>query len=355
MEGLVSKMDLSFYKDKRVFITGHTGFKGSWMCKVLTMFGAKVTGYALEPPTDPNLFEIAGIGEEINSIAGDIRDLDKLCMAVNNARPEIVIHMAAQPIVRESYVNPIYTYEVNVMGTVNICEAVRLCDSVKSFINVTTDKVYKNNEWAWGYRETDALDGYDPYSNSKSCSELVTSSYINSFFRERDIAVSTCRAGNVIGGGDFAKDRIIPDCVRAMEQGKEIIVRNPYSTRPYQHVLEPITAYLTLAAMQYENCAFASCYNIGPDDCDCVTTGELADIFCKAWGNAGWKNVADMNAPHEANFLKLDCSKIKSVLGWKPRWHISTAIQKTVEWSKVYLQSGDINAVMEKQISEYLG
>ncbi len=356
MEGLVNKVDLNFYKGKRVFITGHTGFKGSWMCKILTMFGAEVVGYALMPPTDPSLFEIAGIDEKINSIIDDIRDLDKLCAALNNVRPEIVIHMAAQPIVRESYRNPVYTYETNVMGTVNICEAVRLCDSVKSFINVTTDKVYKNNEWAWGYRETDVLDGYDPYSNSKSCSELVTSSYIDSFFKDRDIAVSTCRAGNVIGGGDFAKDRIIPDCVRAMENGTEIIVRNPYSTRPYQHVLEPISAYLTLAAMQYENRSFAGNYNIGPDDCDCVTTGELADIFCEAWGNnAIWKNVAEDNAPHEANFLKLDCSKIKSVLGWKPRWHISTAIQKTVEWSKAYLTNCNINSVMEKQISEYLG
>ncbi len=356
MEGLVSKMDLNFYKGKRVFITGHTGFKGSWMCKVLIMLGAEVTGYALKPPTDPDLFEIAEIEKKINSIIGDIRDLDKLCTALNETLPEIVIHMAAQPIVRESYTNPVYTYETNVMGTVNICEAVRLGYSVKSFVNVTTDKVYKNNEWSWGYRETDALDGYDPYSNSKSCSELVTSSYINSFFKGRDIAVSTCRAGNVIGGGDFAKDRIIPDCIRAMENGTEIIVRNPYSTRPYQHVLEPVAAYLKLAAMQYENYALAGNYNIGPDDCDCVTTGELADIFCKEWGGgAAWKNVAEKNAPHEANFLKLDCSKIKSALGWKPHWNISTAIKKTVEWSKAYLQNVDINAVMEKQISEYLG
>ncbi len=355
MEEMVMNMKLDFYNGKRVFITGHTGFKGSWMCRVLTLFGAEITGYALDPPTDPSMFEIAGIGEKINSIVGDIRDLNKLRAALNDAQPEIVIHMAAQPIVRESYINPVYTYETNVMGTVNICEAVRFCDSVKSFVNVTTDKVYKNNEWAWGYRETDALDGYDPYSNSKSCSELVTSSYVNSFFNDRGIAASTCRAGNVIGGGDFAKDRIIPDCVRAMEQGKEIIVRNPYSIRPYQHVLEPVAAYLTLAAMQYKNHSLAGNYNIGPDDSDCVTTGELADIFCKAWGDgASWKNVAEQNAPHEANFLKLDCSKIKSVLGWKPHWHISAAIQKTVEWSKAYLHSDDIDAVIEKQIREYL-
>lgn len=349
-------MDLSFYNGKNVLITGHTGFKGSWMCKVLTTFGGNVVGYALEPPTAPSLFETAKISEEVTSVIGDIRDRDKLNETMQRYCPEIVIHMAAQPIVRESYANPVYTYETNVMGTVNICEAVRLCSSVRSLVNVTTDKVYKNNEWEWGYRETDALDGYDPYSNSKSCSELVTSSYKNSFFVNKDIAVSTCRAGNVIGGGDFAKDRIIPDCIRAMEKGEKIIVRNPYSTRPYQHVLEPVIAYLMLAALQNENHELAGCYNIGPDECDCVETGELVDIFCNAWGSgAMWENVSEANAPHEANFLKLDCSKIKSVLRWKPRWHITDAVEKTVEWSKVYLSGGDVSDVMEKQIKEYLG
>ena len=349
-------MDLSFYKGKTVLVTGHTGFKGSWMCKVLAMHGAKVIGYATEAPTNPSLFQKAEIEKNMISVIADIRDLDKLCEVMNTYQPEIVIHMAAQPIVRESYVNPVYTYETNVMGTVNICEAVRKCDSVKSFVNVTTDKVYLNNEWEWGYRENDALDGYDPYSNSKSCSELVTSSYKKSFFADRDIAVSTCRAGNVIGGGDFAKDRIVPDCVRAMENHSEIIVRNPYSTRPYQHVLEPVCTYLMLAAMQEENHAIAGSYNIGPDDCDCVETGELVDLFCRTWGEgAAWKNVAEKNAPHEANFLKLDCSKIKSVLKWSPRWHITDAIEKTVEWSKAYLAGEDINAVMEKQIAEYVG
>lgn len=355
MEEVVSNMNLDFYSGKTVLVTGHTGFKGSWMCKVLSMYGAKVVGYATEPPTSPSLFEEARIADSIVSVIGDIRDLDKLRETMQKYRPEIVIHMAAQPIVRESYADPVYTYETNVMGTVNICEAVRQCDSVKSFVNVTTDKVYKNNEWEWGYRENDALDGYDPYSNSKSCSELVTSSYINSFLREKGIAVSTCRAGNVIGGGDFAKDRIIPDCVRAMEKGEAIIVRNPYSTRPYQHVLEPVVTYLTLAAMQYENNALMGSYNVGPDDCDCVNTGALVDLFCEKWGDeAEWKNVSEANAPHEANFLKLDCSKIKTALGWRPRWHISDAIAKTVEWSKVYLAGGDISAVMEKQIKEYI-
>lgn len=348
-------MDLSFYKGKTVLITGHTGFKGSWMCKVLSMQGAKVIGYAVKPPTSPSLFELANIEKEVISVHGDIRALDKLSETLQKYRPEIVIHMAAQPIVRESYVNPVYTYETNVMGTVNICEAVRQCESVKSFVNVTTDKVYKNNEWEWGYRETDALDGYDPYSNSKSCSELVTSSYIKSFFGGKDIAVSTCRAGNVIGGGDFAKDRIIPDCVRAMEKGQKITVRNPYSKRPYQHVLEPVVTYLVLAARQYQDHLLAGNYNVGPDECDCVNTGELVDLFCEKWGEgAKWKNISEENAPHEANFLKLDCSKIKKKMDWKPRWHISDAVEKTVEWSKSYLAGKDIRAVMNKQIEEYL-
>ena len=350
-------MDLmSFYKGKRVFITGHTGFKGSWMCKVLEMAGAEVTGYSLEAPTKPSLFEIAEIEKGMKkSVIADIRDLTTLEQAVFEAQPEIVIHMAAQPLVRESYQNPVFTYETNVMGTVNILEAVRNCPSVKSVVNVTTDKVYRNNEWEWGYREIDVLDGFDPYSNSKSCSELVTSSYKKSFFADKDIAVSTCRAGNVIGGGDFAKDRIIPDCVRAMENKTEIIVRNPYSTRPYQHVLEPVCTYLMLAQKQYEDKSFAGEYNVGPDDQDCVNTGTLVDLFCKYWGEeANWKNISEKNAPHEANFLKLDCSKIKSKLNWQPRWHIEEAIQMVVEWSKVYLKQENINEVMLKQINFFI-
>ncbi len=355
MEGVV-RMDLSFYKGKTVLITGHTGFKGSWMCKALLLQGAKVVGYSLEPPTKPSLFEVLQLGKQMTSIIGDIRDLEHLQNVMQQYQPKIVIHMAAQPIVRESYVDPVYTYETNVMGTVNVLETVRHCDSVKSVINVTTDKVYKNNEWEWGYREIDALDGYDPYSNSKSCSELVTNSYRKSFFQDRDIAISTCRAGNVIGGGDFAKDRIIPDCVRAMEQGKEIIVRNPYSTRPYQHVLEPVCTYLDLAAKQYMNREkYQGSYNIGPNDCDCVTTGRLADIFCEAWGEgARWINQAEDNAPHEANFLKLDCSKIKRTLGWQARWHIKEAVEKTVEWSKAWLDGENMNDITEYQIKSFL-
>ena len=351
MEG-VGIMDLSFYVDKTVLVTGHTGFKGSWMCKVLLMQGAKVIGYSLEAPTEPSLFEVLQLEKQMISVIGDIRNLNHLNQTMQQYQPEIVIHMAAQPIVRESYVNPVYTYETNVMGTVNFLEAVRQCESVKSVINVTTDKVYLNNEWEWGYREIDALDGYDPYSNSKSCSELVTSSYKKSFFQNRDIAVSTCRAGNVIGGGDFAKDRIIPDCVRAMEKGEDIVVRNPYSTRPYQHVLEPVCTYLKLAEKQYHDREkYEGCYNIGPDDCDCINTGALADLFCKVWGDsAHWVNQAEANAPHEANFLKLDCAKIKKTLDWQARWHIADAINQTVAWSKAWLAGEDMNVVTERQI-----
>lgn len=343
-----------FYKGKRVFVTGHTGFKGTWLCKLLTMAGADVTGYSLKPPTDPSLFELSGIENKIHSVIGDIRSFERLKTAFDNANPEIVLHLAAQPIVRDSYKEPQYTYETNVMGTVNILECVRLSKKVKSFLNVTTDKVYKNNEWEWGYRENEALDGYDPYSNSKSCSELVTGCYKNSFFSDGFTAVSTARAGNVIGGGDFANDRIIPDCVRAAENGQDIIVRNPHSTRPFQHVLEPLFAYLMIVHRQYEDSSFAGCYNVGPDECDCVSTESLVQLFCDKWGNILWKNISEKDAPHEANFLKLDCSKIKSVFGWKPRWHIEEAVERTVEWTRVYLRNGNIDEIMEKQINDFL-
>ena len=350
-------MNLNFYKNKKVLVTGHTGFKGTWMCKVLKLQGAQVIGYALPMTTEPTFFEITNMQEGMTSIIGDVRDLSHLKKIFTEHQPEIVIHMAAQPIVRESYVDPVYTYETNVMGTVNILEAVRQHDCVKSVINVTTDKVYRNNEWEWGYRENDTLDGYDPYSNSKSCSELVTNSYKKSFFNDIPISISTCRAGNVIGGGDFAKDRIIPDCVRAMENKQEITVRNPYSTRPYQHVLEPVCAYLQLAQLQYENKEkYEGHYNVGPDDCDCVTTGELSELFCKYWGEgARWKDISESNAPHEAGFLKLDCSKIKSVMNWKPKWNIEQAVENSVIWSKAYLKQGDLSAIMKNQILNYLG
>ena len=347
-------MNLDFYKGKRVFITGHTGFKGSWLCRILISAGAKVTGFSLEPPTSPNLFDIADIKPHINSVIGDIRDFEALKKAYDEAEPEIVFHLAAQPIVRDSYKEPAYTYETNVMGTVNLLECVRLsANPPKSVLNVTTDKVYKNNEWTWGYRENEPLDGFDPYSNSKSCSELVTHSYKASFLDGMGIAVSTARAGNVIGGGDFANDRIIPDCVRAAKEKEIITVRNPYSTRPYQHVLEPLAAYLMIAAKQYEDIKYADYYNVGPDECDCVTTGDLVTLFCEKFGEGmKWENKS-VGGPHEANFLKLDCSKLKSVFSWKPRWHIDECMEMTCRFSKIWFENGNIPAEMDKEIKEF--
>lgn len=346
-------INMDFYRGKKVFVTGHTGFKGTWLCRILVDAGAQVTGYSLPAPTTPNLFNLSGIEKQMVSVIGDIRDLPKLKAAFDAAQPEIVLHLAAQPIVRDSYKEPVYTYETNVMGTVNILECVRQNQNVKSVLNVTTDKVYHNNEWEWGYREDEPLDGYDPYSNSKSCSELVTHSYKNSFFSNGQLALSTARAGNVIGGGDFANDRIIPDCVRAVSTGRPIVVRNPHSTRPYQHVLEPLFAYLMISQRQYDDPSLAGWYNVGPDECDCVTTGQLVDMFCERWGpDAHWENHF-VGGPHEANFLKLDCSKIKSTFGWQPRWHIDTAIEKTVDWTHIWLQSGDIPAEMSREIMQY--
>lgn len=345
---------IEFYKGKRVLITGHTGFKGSWMSVVLVNAGASVIGYSSCSKTETRLFDICGIKDQITHIKGDVRDLEHLLEVFEKYQPEIVIHMAAQPIVRDSYKDPVGTYSTNVMGTVNICEAVRQTSSVRSFLNVTTDKVYENREWEWGYRENEPLDGFDPYSNSKSCSELVTHCYKKSFFTDNRVAVSTARAGNVIGGGDFANDRIIPDCIRAAMNKEDIVVRNPFSTRPYQHVLEPVCAYLMIAAKQYEDFSFQSWYNVGPDDRDCFQTGALVDLFVKHWGEGiRWVDEFD-GGPHEANFLKLDCSKIKGVLGWKPHWNLDTAVEKVVEWSKVWISGGDVRFVMDKQIKEFL-
>lgn len=351
-----------FYKGKNVLVTGHTGFKGSWMTKVLTMAGANVTGYALTPQTDPNLFELLKLDcysdKSLVNVYGDIRNIEKLQQAFDECRPEIVIHMAAQPIVRTSYIDPVGTYETNVMGTVNVLECCRNTSSVKSVVNVTTDKVYRNVEREEGYREDEELCGYDPYSNSKSCSELVTDSYRNSFLNEQGIAVTTMRAGNVIGGGDFAKDRIIPDCVRAAIAKEDIVVRNPYSTRPYQHVLEPVICYLKMAALQYNDKSVASAYNIGPNDTDAVTTGAITTMFCDKWNtyaNDGikWINKSD-GGPHEAGFLKLDCTKIKEKLGWNPVWDINMAMNKVTEWYSVYANGGDVVSITENQIKEYM-
>ncbi len=342
-----------FYKGKRVLITGHTGFKGSWLTRILAGFGAEVTGYSLAPEAEPNLYSMAEVEDKIHSIVGDIRDLELLRKTFAESEPEIVLHLAAQPIVRDSYVNPVYTYETNVMGTVNILECIRTTECVKSFLNVTTDKVYENKEWEWGYRENEPLDGYDPYSNSKSCSELVTHSYKKSFFQGGKTAISTARAGNVIGGGDFSKDRIIPDCVRAACNKKTIAVRNPHSTRPYQHVLEPLYAYLMIAQKQYEDIRYAGCYNVGPDDAGCITTGALVGLFCSGWGEGqAWENKF-LGGPHEADFLKLDCSKLKNTFDWKPRWSVEKAVEKTVEWYKAYEAGLSLPELMDDQIREY--
>lgn len=343
-----------FYQGKKVLITGHTGFKGSWLCAILHYFGAEVSGISLKPNTNPSLYEVGGIDDLVHSYICDIRDLNKMEKIFSEEKPEIVFHLAAQPIVLDSYTDPVYTYETNVMGTVNVLECIRKTPSVKSVVNITTDKVYQNNEWNWGYREIDRLNGYDPYSNSKSCSELVTDSYKKSFLEELGVIVSTARAGNVIGGGDFANFRIIPDCVRAMKEGKEIEVRNPNSTRPYQHVLEPLFAYLMVAKEQYLDKSKAGSYNIGPDETDCITTGDLATIFCEEWGEGAKWHAIDYNAPHEANFLKLDCSKLKSMFGWKPRWNVREAVGKTAEWSKAYFANENVLDTMLKQIKEYL-
>ena len=346
--------DLRFYKEKKVLLTGHTGFKGAWMSTMLVNAGAKVIGYSSCSKTEERLFDLCGVKDQIAHIKGDVRNLDYLLEIFKIYQPEIVIHMAAQPIVRLSYADPVSTYSTNVMGTVNVCEAIRQTSSIRSFLNVTTDKVYEHKEWEWGYRENEPLDGYDPYSNSKSCSELVTHCYKNSFFADGRVSVSTARAGNVIGGGDFANDRIIPDCIRAAVNHEDIIVRNPYSTRPYQHVLEPIYAYLMIAAKQYEDHKYASWYNVGPDDQDCFQTSALVELFVKHWGE-GLKWVSKHEGgPHEANFLKLDCSKLKTIFGWKPHWNLETAVKKVVEWSKVWVEGQDVRRVMDKQIKEFL-
>lgn len=342
-----------FYRGKKVFITGHSGFKGTWLSKVLQLLGSEVTGFSLDPPTTPNLFSITNVQSGMTSITGDIRDIVSLKNAVDRCQPDIIIHMAAQPLVSVGYSDPVLTYSSNVMGTVNIMEVSRLCKSVKSVLNVTTDKVYRNNEWIWGYREDEYLDGFDPYSNSKSCSELVTSSYRNSFFKNV-LPVSTARAGNVIGGGDFTDPRIIPDCVRAAIHDKVMILRNPTSTRPYQHVLEPIFAYLMIAAKQYADISLAGSYNIGPSDEGCVDNETLVQLFGKYWGE-GFKYDIRHNPdePHEANFLKLDCSKVKTIFKWIPKWTVADAVEKTVEWTKAYI-GGKPNECMELQIEEYL-
>ena len=352
----MNNIDLDFYKGKRVLVTGHTGFKGSWLCRILACAGAEVTGYSLPAPTVPNLFSLADIESRMVSVIGDVRDRTHLADVFQTAKPEIVFHLAAQPLVRDSYKNPADTYEVNVMGTVNLLECIRTAQvPVRSVVIITTDKVYENKEWVWGYRENERLNGYDPYSNSKSCAELVTQTYQRCFFGGSNAAISTVRAGNVIGGGDFAEDRVIPDCVRAAQTGKPIIVRNPHSIRPYQHVLEALFAYLMVAQRQYSDKGYAGWYNVGPEEHDCITTGSLVDMFCQEWGDSlAWTVQTENNSPHESVFLKLDCTKLKTAFGWQPQWHIEQAVEKTVEWTKAWLANEDLPIVMDRQIYTYL-
>ena len=347
------------YENRKVLITGHTGFKGSWLCILLNKLGADVYGYALEPPTNPSLFVEAKIDEFVTSYIGDIRNLDYLQEVMNNVHPEIVIHMAAQPLVRESYNFPVETYAVNVMGTVHLLEVCRNTTSVKAIVNVTTDKCYENQEWHWGYRETEPMGGYDPYSNSKGCSELVTSSYRNSYFNPKDydnhgVAVATARAGNVIGGGDWADDRLIPDFIRAITQGEEVKIRSPYAIRPWQHVLEPLTGYLNLAAKLFsEGSAFAEPWNFGPEDSDARNVEWITRTICKLWGETASFSIDTNPQPHEANYLKLDCSKAKAELDWAPKWDIKIALESIVSWNKAYLAGQNIRAFSEQQIKDY--
>ena len=348
--------DLGLFKGRRVLLTGHTGFKGMWLALLLLRAGAEVTGFALDAPTEDGTEALRRLGilKELRDVRGDVCELSALRRAFEEARPEIVFHLAAQPIVRTSYRQPVDTFATNVMGTVNLLECVRTSDTVRSVLIVTTDKVYENKEWAWGYRENEPLMGYDPYSASKSCAEIAVYSYRQSFLAKQDVRISTARAGNVIGGGDFAPARIIPDCIRAAVRGQVIDIRNPHSTRPYQHVLEPLSVYLTIAARQTADASLVGAWNVGPDDADCVTTGELADIFCRAWGDGvRWQTHAD-GGPHEAHFLKLDCAKIKTQLGWQPRWHIEEAVAKTVEWARAWEAGADMRAVSEEQIRAFL-
>lgn len=347
----MTRDSLNFYSGKRVLITGHTGFKGAWLSQILLLAGAELCGYALAPEPD-GLYGQLQLDRQMRSVEGDIRDLDTLWRTVNDFRPEIVLHLAAQPIVRVGYADPAGTYSTNVMGTVHILDCVRRSDSVRSFLNVTTDKVYRNREWVWGYREDERLDGEDPYSNSKSCSELITGCYRRSFLNARAVAVSTARAGNVIGGGDYGKDRILPDCVRAASKGETILLRNPEAVRPYQHVLEPLSAYLLIAAFQCRDSAAAGAYNVGPAAEDCVTTRQIAELFCRFWGPGASYAVRSGGGPHEANQLRLDSSRIARTLGWRPRWNIERAVEETVRWYQA-AQSGETRTVTERQIREF--
>jgi CDP-glucose 4,6-dehydratase len=354
-------MNMDFWQGKRVFLTGHTGFKGSWLCLWLSRMGAQVTGYALDPPTEPSLFELARVAELVDSRIADVRDLERLKADMLDAAPDIVIHMAAQPLVRDSYLIPVETYSINVMGTVHLLEAVRSCSSVRSVVNVTTDKCYENREWVWGYRENEPMGGFDPYSNSKGCSELVTASYRSSFFNprhhaEHGVGLATARAGNVIGGGDWAGDRLIPDIIRAVLAGDPVRIRNPHAIRPWQHVLEPLSGYLALAQRLYEDGArHAEGWNFGPADEDAWPVERIVQRICRQWGEGAGYEIDRGEHPHEAHYLKLDCSKARSGLGWHPRWGLEKALDSIIDWTRHYRSGDDLQKVCLEQIADYTG
>ncbi len=354
-------IDTAFWQDRRVFVTGHTGFKGSWLSLRLHAAGAKVTGYALAPPTTPSAFDLCRIDGLVASVIADVLDADRLADAMKAADPEIVFHLAAQPLVRESYRNPAYTYAVNVQGTVNLFEAVRRCGGVKAVVNVTTDKCYENREWVWGYRENEPLGGHDPYSSSKACSELVTAAYRRSFFDPaadpaRPVAVASARAGNVIGGGDWAEDRLVPDCIRGIMNGEKIRVRNPKAVRPWQHVLDPLSGYLLLAQkLAVEGPRFSGPWNFGPDADDARTVAWVVKRICDRWGESAAYQVDSAPQPHEASYLKLDSSKARAELGWEPRWDVETAIDKTIEWWAAHRAGKDMRRATLDQIADFAG
>ena len=352
-------MNQDFWRGKRVLMTGHTGFKGSWLSLWLQSMGAQVVGYALAPPTVPSLFEVAEVGEGMTSIIGDIRDLEKLRSIFAEHKPEIVIHMAAQPLVRYSYIEPVETYSTNVMGTVNLLEAVRSAPSVKAVVNITSDKCYENREWEWGYRENEAMGGFDPYSSSKGCAELVASAYRNSYFhpdkyQQHGVAIASARAGNVIGGGDWAGDRLIPDILRAITEGKPVNIRNPHAIRPWQHVLEPLSGYLQLAQKLYEEgVAYAEGWNFGPSDDDAKPVQWIVEELTQFWGEGASWALDGGDHPHEAHYLKLDCSKAKARLDWHPKWHLEDALTAIIVWHQAHRDGKDMRAVTLNQISLY--
>jgi CDP-glucose 4,6-dehydratase len=358
--GMIKNLE-SFYQNRNVFLTGHTGFKGSWLSLWLAKMGARVTGFSLNPPTDPSLYELCHIDSLVKSVIGDVRDYAKLHEAMVQAKPEIVIHMAAQPLVRDSYKIPVETYATNVMGTVHMLESVRSCSTVRAVVNVTTDKCYENREWIWGYRENEPMGGYDPYSNSKGCSELVTSSYRSSYFNPKDygkthtVALASARAGNVIGGGDWAADRLIPDIIRSFLKNEKVLIRSPHAIRPWQHVLEPLSGYLELAQALYEKGAeYAEGWNFGPDDSDAKPVEWIVEKMCRKWGDGASFSIDKNPQPHEASYLKLDCSKARMKLGWVPRWNLDTALDKIIEWTKAYNNRESLKEMCGKQIEEFM-